>query len=552
MHSRRCLTAAVLVLTLNVTLAPPVDARPGGLNPASRPCSGGTMVFTDDFNAGHAGSWTTSGPGTWSVDQGQLVVQTDGSSGGMAVAGDNGWTDYVYSVDVRADAGYDKKVAGRIMDSANRYEINFRSTFNDIHLHKLADGVGSTLASTSFPNSNGVWYHVQMAFEGDRIRVCVDGQLIFDYVDAGTTVTHGQVGLVGWGYSTVRYDNIVVSSLRLMQAAFTPSSLQVPPGTPANYTIRLENTSAVDAGTVVVTNTLPAELAYVPGSLAASAGTPLYAGGQILWTGPVSAAGVVTITYAAAILPGTPLGALILNSATVQAATETHILSAAVTVRGGWQLFIPCVSRGCDPLFVDDFSNPGSGWPAGDDGTTRYEYLGGEYRILVRPANWWGAAYPGVAAADFAARVDVRNAAAAEGSLGLVFGISDDWTQLYTFEVWPDGYFGVYRLGGDQWFKLAAGYSGAVSTGAAVNRLRVERNGAQIKAYANGQLLATVNDAAYTGSGHIGVYAGAGQPDLDARFDNFAVYPISCGVGMAALTEPSAPGNYGGEPRNWR
>ena len=61
------------------------------------------------------------------------------------------------------------------------------------------------------------------------------------------------------------------------------------------------------------------------------------------------------------------------------------------------------------------------------------------------------------------------------------------------------------------------------------------RDGAQIQLYANQQLLRTLSDAKYTGTRHVGLIVSAyDQAPIDARFDNFAIYPPYCGPFLAA------------------
>jgi len=201
-----------------------------------------------------------------------------------------------------------------------------------------------------------------------------------------------------------------------------------------------------------------------------------------------------------------------------------------------FSVFLPCILRNyCAPLYLDDFGSSGSGWPIQDAGDVAYEYLSGEYRILLRSTNWSAAATPGFAAADFVVEADVRNAGAAYGTYGLLFGLSGDWEEFYEFEIGPDGFFAVYKYDHSVWTGMASGSSGAVNTGAAGNRLKVLREGATIKAYANGTLLATLSDSSFAGSRRLGAIAFSyGEPNVDVRYDNFTVYPITC-TGLAGL-----------------
>ena len=106
------------------------------------------------------------------------------------------------------------------------------------------------------------------------------------------------------------------------------------------------------------------------------------------------------------------------------------------------------------------------------------------------------------------------------GSCGLMFGISDDWGDFYSFEVAPNGYWRILKKAADTWQYLGSGSSGHINGGGAANRLKVERYGSRISAYVNGNLLASVSDSAYTGSRYVGLIAqSADQSNVDARFD---------------------------------
>ena len=192
--------------------------------------------------------------------------------------------------------------------------------------------------------------------------------------------------------------------------------------------------------------------------------------------------------------------------------------------------FLPLITNvsTCSPLFTDDFSDPGSGWPISDDGNIRYEYLAGEYRIMVRNTSWWTGARPGFKASDYVVAVDVRNAGN-YGSYGLLFGGSDDWSQFYGFDIDPDGYYWLWKKDGDDWTTFDEGYSTHINTGTATNRIKVKRDGSEISIYANGQFITSVIDSSLLGERHLGLITFAyDQPGVDARFDNFAVYPVEC------------------------
>ncbi len=199
------------------------------------------------------------------------------------------------------------------------------------------------------------------------------------------------------------------------------------------------------------------------------------------------------------------------------------------------QVFLPLtLNNYCPILYADDFSDPGSGWPEFDDGEIKFAYENGEYRILVRPLSSVAGASSGYKATDFVVVGDVRNATGVYGSYGLLFGLSDDWSQFYTFEIDPDGNFYVYKYSSGDWTEMYDGWSGAILTGTATNRIMVERNGSIINVYANGVLLASVSDNSYIGSRRVGlVVFSYDQNHVDVRYDNFVVYSVACGVTAA-------------------
>lgn len=180
-------------------------------------------------------------------------------------------------------------------------------------------------------------------------------------------------------------------------------------------------------------------------------------------------------------------------------------------------------------LYSDDFNNPGSGWPVGDDGNSLLGYENGEYRILVRATQYGAGAYPGFQAVNYSVTVDLRNLNAVYGSYGIAFGIASDWSTFYSLEIYPAGAYGIYRYDPSDIVTLSEAYSDSIFLGSTPNRIKVERNGGSIKAYANGHLLASVTDDTYTGARALGLVAFSyDQPNLDIRYDNFTVYPLPC------------------------
>jgi uncharacterized repeat protein (TIGR01451 family) len=312
-----------------------------------------------------------------------------------------------------------------------------------------------------------------------------------------------------------------------------------------DYTISLKNPGATLLNGVQVTDTLPISLSYASGSLQASAGSYGYAGGVITWTGSLQPGDLVTVTFSGKV---GKTGA-VTNTALIRGGGELFSRSARVEAEPV-RVFLPCLIRDCPLLYFDGFGDPASGWPIQDSGDAAFDYLSGEYRILVRSAQSGAVARPGFQAEEYVLSVDVRNQTAEIGSYGLAFGVSAVWDTFYTLEIFPNGNWGLYRNDPGGVTPVQEGFSPAIHQGTASNHLQVMRTGSvmmepRIKAYANGQLLIDVVDYSYLGVRYVGLAVFSySQPNVDIRFDNFSVRPLSCGLAETTTRQPAlaAPG----------
>jgi uncharacterized repeat protein (TIGR01451 family) len=306
-------------------------------------------------------------------------------------------------------------------------------------------------------------------------------------------------------------------------------------GETISYIITLDNPGLEEIADVQLADDLPDFLNYVDGSLAASKGQATYQDGLIAWAGALSAQEQVSVTFSATVDQLAPLFQSITNTAEIHGGGETFLRNAIVRI-DPYQVFCPLIRKPCPPPYADNFSNPSSGWPVGDVENYRTEYLGGEYRILVRPTEWWVGARPGIQAADYTATVDLRNPGGLVGYYGIVFGIAQDWSSFYSFVISSNRNYAILRYDSNDWVVLSQGYTSAIHQGSATNRIKVERDGASIKAYANGQLLISLTDSSYTGSRYIGLNViSSDLANVDIRFDNFTVYPLNCGELVSTL-----------------
>lgn len=246
--------------------------------------------------------------------------------------------------------------------------------------------------------------------------------------------------------------------------------------------------------------------------------------------GTTSSGAVVSHVYPAAGI----YTAVVTTSNSINALVATT--NVAVTAR----VYLPTISHEFCIDFADDFNNPTSGWPVIDNANERFEYLNGEYRMLVKNSFWWVATRPGYKATNFTASVDVRNVTGVDGTYGLAFGISDDWREMYTFEIDPIGRFVIWRLDSSGWTFLSTGSSPSINVGTATNRIQVVRNGASIGVYANGQPLSSISDNSFLGARHVGLIATTYVlPNLDTRFNDFSVDETGCAssIGFSSVGE---------------
>ncbi|MBN1180203.1 MAG: hypothetical protein JXD18_13410 [Anaerolineae bacterium] len=174
-------------------------------------------------------------------------------------------------------------------------------------------------------------------------------------------------------------------------------------------------------------------------------------------------------------------------------------------------------------LYSEDFA-VGGRWYEGDQGWAQWSYQGAEYEILILNTNSW--AYSQVPLEGglprFALEADMRFATSTLGSYGLNFDQVDDH-HLYSFIVIPGTQeYGLWKFDTDTWTALVNWTTSAsINAGTATNRLRVERDGEQIRLYANGVLLNSLSDASYTGNQEMSLYAAChGDAPVAARYDN--------------------------------
>jgi hypothetical protein len=192
-------------------------------------------------------------------------------------------------------------------------------------------------------------------------------------------------------------------------------------------------------------------------------------------------------------------------------------------------VYLPLILNNFWVGYFDDFSDPNSGWASGENATTIYRYLSGEYQIYLKQANSSWAVTPDlVMPSDYRIEVDARKVSPGDCSYGLIFGTrwtSTSW-ETYQFVIWPtSGEFYVEKRTLDgSWTQIQDWtYSSAINLGYATNHIQVDRIGTAIRIYINGTQVLNITDTSFTGSGRdagVRAYSYSDAP-VDVRFDNF-------------------------------
>ena len=176
-------------------------------------------------------------------------------------------------------------------------------------------------------------------------------------------------------------------------------------------------------------------------------------------------------------------------------------------------------------LFVDDFSNPGSGFDHFKTAEGIMDYDSGGYRILVNAlqTNFW--ATPRKNFSDVRMEVDIGKLGGPdENRMGLLCRFSN--TNYYFFLITSDGFYGVGIYFDGQAILLGQSElknSEAIQKGLAVNHLRADCAGNTLTFYVNNVQLTSVQDGTLQ-SGDVGLLTGTfDEPGVDVIYDNFAV-----------------------------
>ena len=185
----------------------------------------------------------------------------------------------------------------------------------------------------------------------------------------------------------------------------------------------------------------------------------------------------------------------------------------------------PAAIEGMTLAYEDDFSDPSSGWDDAFDRYTTKQYGNQKYYVDISTSNLvaWGLANRNIA--DFRLEVDAAQEAGPNNNgYGVLFRFKDR-DNFYRYDISGDGFFLLSKFDHGEWVTLVPWTaSSAINVGQAANRLAVEAIGSQIRVYANGDLLAEVEDDAFT-DGNFGFFASTfSEPNLTISFDDIKLW----------------------------
>lgn len=170
-------------------------------------------LFSDNFNAGNASSWTVT-QGTWSVvSDGSQVYRKSGTSEGRTHAGQMSWSNYSVSAKMKADSfGGARRImlAARYQDGNNYYAASlYNSGGGRLEIRKKIGGTSTTLVQKNYTLSEGTWYNVRLEVNGSNIAMYVNNVLELQTTDS--SLTSGAIGLVAQDTTVAKYDDIMVN-----------------------------------------------------------------------------------------------------------------------------------------------------------------------------------------------------------------------------------------------------------------------------------------------------------------------------------------------------
>ena len=177
------------------------------------------ILLWEDFEDGVADGFVEIDP-YWSVLDGAYRCYVYGANTfTLSAAGDGTWSDYSVDCDIRASGSINQVVAFRLQDRHNFYDLNLRADpYNDVVLSKVVGGSDAWNRFAPLPNTIGEWHHLHVSCEGNRIKVGIDGESLFDHYDETNPYLVGGIAVAGYAGGSIPlqiawYDNVLVEGV---------------------------------------------------------------------------------------------------------------------------------------------------------------------------------------------------------------------------------------------------------------------------------------------------------------------------------------------------
>jgi len=177
-------------------------------------------------------------------------------------------------------------------------------------------------------------------------------------------------------------------------------------------------------------------------------------------------------------------------------------------------------------LFIDDFTNPSSGWDVRHDSDAITDYQNGEFVIFVGKVETTLWSKPNHYLTNVSVEVDAREAAGPDDNLYGVICRYLDSNNFYRFVIAGNGYAGITKRANGVVTVLSGPSltrSPAVNRGQASNHLKVICDGSQLSLFGNDQLVAQAQDGDFSG-GDAGLLASTGKhAGVEIHFSHFTI-----------------------------
>ncbi|MFJ8718913.1 alpha-L-arabinofuranosidase C-terminal domain-containing protein [Streptomyces violaceus] len=137
----------------------------------------GSTLLSDDFS-GDASKWTSSGRGSWTIQDGQYVQTDTATENTMVTAGDPAWKDYDLHVKATKKSGKEGfLVAFGVKDTGNYYWWNLGGWNNTQGaIEQAVDGGKGTLMTKAGSIETGRAYDIDIKVRGRQVTLFLDGK----------------------------------------------------------------------------------------------------------------------------------------------------------------------------------------------------------------------------------------------------------------------------------------------------------------------------------------------------------------------------------------